>query len=787
MTGIVAHRSLVDAFAAAAAAHAGRTAIEDGDRSVSYRQLEERAGRMAARFVRAGLVPGDRVALLLEPGIDAVAAMFGALRIGAAYVPLDPADPPARLEALLRDAGPRALATAPDRVPEARALVGDDVAVLAADDDEPIEAPGPAPALAPDTIAFVMYTSGSTGEPKGVLQTHGNLLHYIEQYASTLRIAPSDRHSMLYSLSFSASSMDVYGALLNGATLCFLNVRRLGVAPLAGWIDEKRITILHTVPSLFRHLAGLADGVPGRFASVRAIDLGGEMVTPSDVDLWRAHFRPDSLLVNHLAATEISVIAQYVVPRDGGCDGVVPAGRPAKDVVITILREDGSRAAPGEVGEIVVSSPYVSPGYWRRDALTSAAFSDDPERPGWRRYRSGDRGMLTADGLLVAMGRGDAVVKVRGHSVHLAEVEAALRRDAAVRDAVVIAGRHADERRGTRLIAYVVPDTIDGVALRRRLARRLPRHAIPSAIHPISALPRTPTGKIDRRALESGAYDRAARPVGRSALADPLEQEVASIFVRLLEIADVDRGDDFFELGGDSLLLLALQEELQRAFGCEIQAEDLLLDASVGAVAALVRRAKERAAAGEVVPAAEPGAARLIALRTSGSGRPLFLVHGGTGVAGASPALLDALGREQPLYGFQARGYDGGAPPHDSVADMAAEYLELLRRVQPRGPYFLGAVCAGAVVALEMAQRLREAGERVAPLLLIDPPAPHCGRPALPSLINRVGLAIGARLLGGRVTERVAVRLLRRRFGDHELRRVARHDDPGRAGARLRV
>jgi amino acid adenylation domain-containing protein len=719
-------RSIADVFAAAAAQHADRVAVEDEGGQVSYAVLRDHVARIAGALRARVSAPNQHIALLVEPGAASSAAMLAVLSAGHACVPLDPADPQARLEFILRDSRAALVLAGAEHVGAAETLAAGTCPLLRIDDaasHAPLE-PGASRAVDAERTALLIYTSGSTGQPKGVLQTHRNLLHYVWQYSTFLRLSPDDRLSMLYTLSFSASSMDIYGALLNGATLCFLNVRQRGAARLAGWIDEQRITVLHTVPTLFRHLLEHGDAT-ATFASLRAIDLGGEPVGARDVALARARFRPDCMLVNHLAATELSVIAQQELSRAGNRPGAMPAGRPAPGVIVRVLDETGALVAPGEAGEIAIHSPFLSPGYWQQPELTASVFSDDPDRPGWRIYRSGDMGSMTADGVLSALGRKDAVVKVRGHSVHMAEVEAALRQVSGIEEVAVVAAPAVGgpPAQDPRLVAYVASPSIDVAALRRSALQVLPRYACPAEFHVLESLPRTASGKIDRRTLTLMERQTAA-PSGSIADSptDPLEQTVAGFVARVLNLPVVGRSDDFFELGGDSLQLVELQVALEGCSGRELSPQDLLRHSTVAEMAALLRR---RMAASNA-----PGAL-LVPVRESGSLTPLFLVHGGSGRAVVTPRFLEAFGADQPIYAFSARGLDGCDAPHRRITDMAADYIALMRRVQPEGPYYLGSACAGALVAHEMACQLRDAGQEIAPLLLIDPPRPprHQGLP----------------------------------------------------------
>jgi acyl carrier protein len=421
------------------------------------------------------------------------------------------------------------------------------------------------------------------------------------------------------------------------------------------------------------------------------------------------------VLVNHLAATEASVTAQYVVDhRSGPVTGILPVGRPPAGLRVAIRREDGQLAAVDEVGQIVVSSAHVSPGYWRRPKLNSAAFAADKNEPGVRHYFSGDLGRIDAEGELHFLGRSGNRVKIRGYSIDLAEVEAAVSAAPGVVKSVVLAlgepGQEPD-----RIAAYVVAGRgapREAAALRRLLAASLPSYMLPGSFLFVEKLPVTATGKIDRRALETIALTQAEHRSVEPPR-DETERIVAEIFQALLKQPVVGRNDDFFLLGGDSLSVVELQTRLRDAF--KVGSPKILEEATVAGIAARIAAGKGQASTSASIPV-------LCALRERGGAPPLFLVHGRLGQALVSPRLLQLLGDDQPVWAFQARGLDGLHPPHPTIEAMAADYLAEMRRQRPEGPYFIGSLCAGAFIAVEMARALRAANDVVLPLLLLDPP-----------------------------------------------------------------
>lgn len=695
-----------------------KIAISEQEGRISFGQLDVAASAIARQIMASSESRPGVVCLFFENKLPAIKSIFGAGKSGRAYVPLDAGDPEERLRFILRDCAPTALLTEGTLVARARAIAPAGCAIIDIDRLPPDDDNRPLPAVDADAHLNLLYTSGSTGHPKGVGQTHRNLLFFADTYAKALRIGDADRLSLLYTLSFNAANTDIFGGLMHGATLCAYDMRREGIRQLADWLDRERVTVLHTVPTVFREMA--ARLAAGRLLPhLRVIDLGGESVFASDVELFRGHTLEHCIFVNQLAATEAALIAQHVIDHRGppAPGAIVPVGRCVEGVRVEVRRDDGTAADTNEVGEIVVCSPHVSPGYWHRPELDAAAFCADPRDQGWRQYKSGDLGRFDEMANLHFLGRKGSRVKIRGHSVDLMEIEAALSSCPGVMKAAVLAVSDELQVETVRLVAYVAAR--EGAAgdpqpIRRYLATHLPLYMLPHDLVFLDALPLTASGKIDRNALAQ--IEPAA--VGPKRVVEPprddVERTVARVFGQLLELDLVGRDDDFFLLGGDSLMGVELQTRLREAFGVHVG--NLHEDATVARIAANIRRDISLPAAGiRRMPV-------LLPLWRDGTAPPLFLVHGRHGQAFVSPHFMRLLGNDQPVWAFQARGLDGLHDPHLTVEDMAAEYLGEMRKQRPSGPYFLGALCAGAYIAAVMARSLRDAGETVLPLLLLDPP-----------------------------------------------------------------
>jgi amino acid adenylation domain-containing protein len=704
-------RSLPDRFARVATTWPSSDAIADGSRRLTYAELDRRSDRLAHAIARRAPGRGAPVALLLADAVDTAVGILATWKAAALLVPLDCALPAARLDVVLRDSEARLLVT--DRL-GAQALdpLGWSSAwQLRLDDldlDEAVEPPRAV--VGPDDLACLLYTSGSTGTPKGVLRTHRTVLHRARCSLASLGITPADRVSGLHSPAFAAGLRDLLAALLGGARFLPFDLRHAGMSALASWIDRERVSVLCAVVTTFRHLLASLDG-GRRFPSVRVVRLGSEPLYRQDVERLRERFSPDCLVIAGYGASEASGIVEYRIPPEMSLPaGRVPAGHPHEGVEILILDEAGHPVAAGETGEVAVRSAYLSPGYWRRPDLTRASFTSDTARSESRTYLTGDIGRLAPDGCLEVLGRKDHQVKVRGYLVHPGEVELALAEHPAVHEAVVV-GRE-DSGGNMRLVGYVVPagpGGCDASALRRFLRGRIPAYMVPAAIVEMPALPVTVNGKVDRAALPplaAPARPSVVKPPG------PLEDQIAALWENLFDVRPVGLRDDFFDLGGDSLLAAAFVAALEDAYGLVVPPSVLLEASTVGDLAALLARQSA-------------GLEPVTVLRDSGALPALFFFHGDYSGGGIyCRALARWLRGNRPLYVVHPHGFDGrGLPP--SIEAMAADRFRAVRAMRPRGPYVLGGHCNGGLVALEMARQLRADGQRVDLVVLVEARPPR--------------------------------------------------------------
>ncbi|MFH9550555.1 amino acid adenylation domain-containing protein [Streptomyces sp. NPDC017435] len=599
-------RRVHEVFEAQAARTPDAVAVVFEDQELSYAELDTRANRIAHLLRAKGVGPEDLVGICLERGIELMPALLGVLKSGAAYLPLDPANPADRLAYIVRDANAPVVLTTADRAGVLDGRYEGDVVELDTEAAVLAAQPGTAPAVAgsPQNLIYTIYTSGSTGRPKGVALTHENVVRLLARGQEHYAFAATDVWPLFHSYAFDVSVWEMWGALLHGG--------RLVVVPFAvtrspeEFLDllvDQGVTVLNQTPSAFRALTGAArDGDPriDRLA-LRAVVFAGEKLEVSELGPWAERIGLDrTALVNMYGITETTVHTTYRRLTDADLDPQSgnPIGRPLADLTVHLLDGNGELAPIGVPGEIHVGGPGVARGYLGRPELTAERFVPDPYGPaGARLYRSGDLARRLPDGQLEFLGRADDQVKIRGFRIELGEIENALAAHEAVRDAVVLV--REDTPGDVRLVAYVTADDDAAPApaqLRTLLAAALPEYMVPAAFVVLDRLPLTTNGKLDKRALPAPGQDA----VGATAYVAPrtvVEERIAEVWQDVLGLDRVSVEDGFFELGGHSIRAVTLVGRL-RAAGYDLAVRDVFEYRTVARVAELVT--------GRPAPAARP-------------------------------------------------------------------------------------------------------------------------------------------------------------------------------------
>ena len=589
-------------------------AVSSAQEAWSYRELNERANRLAHYLRARGVGPDVVVAVCVGRSAAMLACLLGVLKAGGAYVPLDPTYPEERLRFMLEDSGASLLLTEQrfagrlDGRAARLVLLDADAAELAAE-----SIADPPPSAAAGNLAYVIYTSGSTGRPKGVMVSHGSLTNFVRAACAEYGIGPEDRVLQFASLSFDASAEEVFTCLTSGATL----VLRDGEVPAApaDFLREcrrQKLTVLD-LPTAYWHelVSHLTAEVWAAAGHLRLVIVGGDKALPERVARWRRDVGTRVRLVNTYGPTEATVVATTCdLTGDAEAQGMTPAvpiGRPVRNAQAYILDRHLQPVAVGVRGELHLGGAGLSRGYLGRPELTAEKFIPHPFSgfPGARLYRTGDLARFLPDGNIEFLGRVDQQVKVRGYRVEPGEVEAALLRHEEVREAAVAT---REEREGQRrLVAYVVSgrerETMAS-ELRSFLRDQLPEHMIPSAFVLLEALPRLPNGKVNRRALPAPDGERAGLEKSYVAPRTPSERTLCDIWAEVLKLERVGRGDNFFELGGDSILSIQVVARARQA-GLELAPSQIFEHSTPAELAAVARAARttpagQEAAAGDV-------------------------------------------------------------------------------------------------------------------------------------------------------------------------------------------
>jgi amino acid adenylation domain-containing protein len=704
-------------------------AVRTRTRQLSYARLDSWSNAIAADLLDRLDAAPEPVPFLLPQGPLAIAATIGILKAGKFYVPLDPSWGAQRTTDLVGELHARAFLTDAEFSQAFRNCIA--AAIVELSPEPPaVDVPPVQMKTVADQPAYIYFTSGSTGRPKGVVDCHRNVLHNVMRYTRALNIAHADHLSLLQSCGFSGTVSSMFGALLNGATSCPIDMRAETPARVAQWLDDLSVTIYHSVPSLFRSVASAGQV----FHHVRVVRLEGDRATRLDLELFRRHFMERSVLAVGLGTTETGLVCQYFFDHNSALpEGVVPIGYPVTDMQFEVRGDDAQPAQPGTAGEIVVRSRFLAGGYWNDAAATARAFESAGPGSLERLYKTGDRGRIDDLGRLEYLGRVDGRARVRGQWVELAEVDAALGALPGVREAAVAAVGTDDSN--TRLAAYYVAEShaqLGTSSLRRQLARRLPAHMVPSRFIELEQLPLNANGKIDRAALPK---PQSARP-NLGPVVEPVslaQLRLCELWEELLGVAPVGTHDDFFDLGGDSLLAVVMIDRTEAIFERRIAVAGLLGEGDVTI---------ERVAALALTDSRDMEAP-VVSIRTGNGRPPLFFLHGDYFSGGIyCRELVRYLHMDQPFLTLAPGGFDGGSIP-SSYEAMAEQHLRTIRDIQPHGPYILGGECNGGLVAYEIARLLEAQGEQVGLLMLLSASAQNVRFAWLSTWLRIVGSVLG--------------------------------------------
>lgn len=684
------------------------TAVSTGAEAWSYVQLDAFANCAANCLKRAGVRTGSLVGVSLPRSLKTIAVLIGILKAGAAYVPFDLTYPEERLRFMVDDAGISCLVSDRSAAANLAALGGERhpfVYVDGLEGESPVFSSIPAHA---SDLAYVMYTSGSTGVPKGVMVEHRGIARLVCQ-PDYMQIGPDDVFIQLAPLSFDASTLEIWAPLLNGAKLVIPPPAMTSLSDIADAIPRFGVTTLWLTSGLFN---AMVDEYPEALRDVKQLLSGGDVLSPAHVrkalDAMRCGY-----VINGYGPTENTTFTCcHRVRIEETSSAAIPIGRPIRGTEVFILDQEMRPVTGEQVGEIFIGGEGLARGYLNRPELTAEKFVQNPfsSDASARLYRSGDLAHYNANGDIEFDGRIDLQVKIRGFRIELGGVESVVNSIPGVSDSAVVV-KHAGTD-SKRLICYFVRKSVDGpdaAALERIIIGKLPAYMVPSEFIELDQLPLNPNGKVDRRCLAEREGARKREPDDGFAAAGKLEREIAATLGDVLKNSTVGVDDDFFHLGGNSLVAARLFARIEKQFGKRLPLATILNARTPRRLAAVIGDDQFRAPWDSLVP-----------LKTTGSRPPLFLVHAIGGNVVGYQQLASCLPADQPLYALQARGLDGKCPPAETVEEMAGCYIAAIRSVQAEGPYYLSGYSAGGVVAFAIACRLQQSGAKLAKLILID-------------------------------------------------------------------
>lgn len=699
-----------------------KIAVQTKQGACSYETLNNHANAIARAIIRKRGSDSERIGLLLEHDTQMLAGILGVMKAGKAYVPLDASYPESRLNYILEDSKTTVILTNNQNYPLAQKLSKEGFAIVNLEEIDTEESPPNLQStITPDSIACILYTSGSTGNPKGVVHTQRNLLHYVRTYTNVLHLSHEDRMTALSSFNFISSILDNFGALLNGATAYLINLKELGFAKLAQWIAEQGITIYESTPTVYR--LWLENIGNNQFPQLRIIILGGEEVTKKDVQLYQDNFSEDCLFINGIGATEVAYFLGFNMNQSTASEITitVPVGYPTSDdMEVLLLDESGEET--DIYGELAIRSPYLALGYWQRPDLTAKEFFPDPEGGDKRIYRTGNLARLKPNGVWEHKGRKDFQVKINGIRVELGEIEAVLSQHPKIqKNAVVV--RDDIFKDNKCIVAYLVAKESQPTnsQLRAFLKTKLPDYMVPGVFVFVDAMPLTPNNKVNRRALPAPNVDNISQESGNIAPRTPIERQLSQIWSEVLNVDAVGVRDNFFVLGGHSLLALRLMARIEEQLGIHLPLATLFAEPTIEGQANLLSEQRDLRSDSPLVP-----------IQIAGELPPLFFVHPIGGNVLCYAELARYLGDKRPFYGLQSVGLSGEKEPLTKIEDMADIYIEALQEIQPHGPYYLGGWSMGGIVAWEMAQQLQQLGQEVALLALIDSHVPDASSSSEP-------------------------------------------------------
>ncbi|GAA6615386.1 amino acid adenylation domain-containing protein [Scytonema sp. NUACC26] len=688
--------------------------------NLTYEELYQQASGLAVRLQQLGATPNTLVAVVMDKGWEQVVAVLGILMSGAAYVPIDPSLPQQRQWYLLAQGQVKLVVIQPDL--ESNLSLPPEVQSLYIDDGD-IETLNTTPILHHENnsnLAYVIYTSGSTGLPKGVAIDHRGAVNTIVDINQRFGVGNRDRLLAVSALNFDLSVYDLFGILAAGGTIVIPPPQ--AVKDPACWYElivQHGVTLWNSVPALMQMLVEYLSLQPQTTAlPLRLALLSGDWLPLSLPAQIQAKCE-DIQIVSLGGATEASIWSiYYPIPAVDPNWKSIPYGKPLTNQQFYVLNELMEPTPVWVTGQLYIGGIGLASGYWGDDEKTKACFITHPVT-GERLYKTGDLGRYLPSGDIEFLGRSDYQVKINGYRIELGEIEATLKQHPAIQQAVVTAV--GEERSQQQLVAYIVgkDPSLSSTEFKLYLQQKLPKYMIPDTFVQLKVLPLTSNGKVDRQALKVPDLDLTQRQFIFSR--DTIELQLAQIWSDLLNVTPVGVTDNFFDLGGNSILAIRLTIQIQKQFQKNLPPVTLFQNSTISELAHLLRSSTDSIPWSALVP-----------IQLSGDRLPLFCIHPFGGNVLCYQDLARYLGLKRPIYGLQAVGLNPEYEAHTQIEQMATHYIQELQTVQPRSPYFLCGWSMGSLIAFEIAQQLSSQGEQIALLALLDPFTPSMMSPSIP-------------------------------------------------------
>ncbi|EAY26669.1 non-ribosomal peptide synthetase [Microscilla marina] len=694
-------------------------AVVGADGQLTYQELDALSGQLAHQLVTAGATPDSLVGVCLPRSLDMIVAVMGIIKAGAAYVPLDAAHPDERLNYMLENADLKLLVTCShleERLKQVAAVQNSQLFFT----DRLEKGTGTSvehahQVVAADGLAYMIYTSGSTGKPKGVMVTHQGVINHSFSTIRQFGFTPEDRLLQFASISFDVFAEDVFPTLIAGATLVMMEDEKF-IDPMyvKQTMQLHKVTLVNFPTAYWHTLSSMSF----QDTTLRTVLIGGEQAEMEHYKQWREN-NPNLPVMNTYGPTETTIsVAYYPMTEATTKLPNIPIGQPYQNTQLYVLNEQLEQLPVGEIGELYIAGDGVTRGYWKNEALTQEKFVDNPFNPGTRLYKSGDKAQWNAEGQLVCLGRVDQQVKIRGFRVELGEIEQVLSAHPLVLQAVVVAQKINQNQQLKAFVTFKVQ--VKAEALSVHLKERLPEYMIPANFELVDKFPLTVNGKVDRKKLSETKNilaNSATTQVASEGTLDEVAQELIALWQSKLGVAQVGVDDNFFEIGGHSLLGVQLVHLMnQRWKGSNLQVLDLMKNPTIRGVVQKIRESGVLDTTTAAQKNNRGNSPYLITLRPS---IPTFIVPGMPGLSDSYLELAESLATDGPVYGLQMKGFVQGEAAQ-TVQEMASHNIECIRQIHPQGKINLYAHSYGGTVLYEMLRQLQETALEVNNIVLMD-------------------------------------------------------------------